>query len=154
MFNRVLNTLLITLLPNIFLIIPLSVNPTKWSNTLKQFVGCCLKRLSFTFFNLKKSLEFQILNLLKTFARWNTVISPNFLMWKLAEITVFTQCLGEIFVPFLLYTIIFKVDKVGFKFVFELWTLVIRPMQLGIFSLSRHFFRSLIRSKMSDKTCW
>ena len=22
---------------------PLSVNPTKWSNTLKQFVGCCFE---------------------------------------------------------------------------------------------------------------
>ena len=24
-----------------FLINPFSANPTKWSNTLKQFVGCC-----------------------------------------------------------------------------------------------------------------
>ena len=51
----------------------LNANPTKWSDTLKQFVGCCQRNTQIIFYNVTRAFAYGIAQILSSCRSYNDV---------------------------------------------------------------------------------
>ena len=59
----------------------LSANPTKWSDTLKQFVGCCQRNTQIIFYNVTRAFAYGIARILSRRRSCNDVAMLNLNMY-------------------------------------------------------------------------
>ena len=55
----------------------LSANPTKWSDTLKQFVGCCQRNTQIIFYNVTRAFAYGIAQIRRSRSSCNVVAMLN-----------------------------------------------------------------------------